>query len=139
METHKVLVVDDDPDCSRLVQAILEKTQSFNVKVVNRPNDALRTARDFQPDIFVLDVDMPGKDGGQLASEIRADAMFHAAPILFLTGLISGAETRGGSALRGGMRFLAKPPVAFSLIVAINDLLFEAASARQNSGGYARM
>lgn len=134
MDKTKVLVVDDEPDCSRLVQTILEKTESFDVQVVNRPQEALAAARAFQPDIFILDVDMPGKDGGELASEIRGSVRFHDSPILFLTGLISGAETRGGSALSGGMRFLAKPPVAFKLIVAINELLFEAASARRETG-----
>ena len=126
----KVLVVDDEPDCSRLVQAILEKNQSFEVKVVNRAHEALAAAREFKPDICVLDVDMPGKDGGELCRELQKDAALGKVPVLFLTGLISKEETRHGYSLRGGMRFLAKPPAPLSLLTSIREVLNEAASAR---------
>ena len=110
MARTKVFVVDDDPDASRLVKTILEKTQFFEVKIVNRSHDAIAAAREFKPDVFVLDVDMPGKDGGELSRDIREDAALRDVPILFLTGLISREETREGAALRSGMSFLSKPP-----------------------------
>ena len=138
MERTKVFVVDDDPDCSRLVQIILEKTGSFDVKIANGPRGALAAAREFMPDVFVLDVDMPEKDGGQLSHEIKTDAALHDVPILFLTGLIREEETRGGSALRGGNRFLSKPPAPLALIATIESLLSEAASARQGASRQAR-
>lgn len=137
MDRTKVLVVDDEPDCSRLVQVMLEKEGTFEVCVVNGSRDAMNAARVFRPDIFVMDVDMPGKDGGELAREIREDPVLFDVPILFLTGLISGGET-GGAKTPGCARFLPKPPVPHAFFLSIDQLLGEAASRRRDSRQKAR-
>ena len=89
----------------------------------NRPRHALSTARQFKPHLVLLDVDMPGKDGGEVAREIRSDIEMHHTPILFLTALVSKHEAGIGNVVRGGMRFLAKPVVADVLLRSIEDIL----------------
>jgi CheY-like chemotaxis protein len=109
MNKSKILVVDDDPKLSRLVKAILEKTNLFEVQEENRSSAAFATAKAFGPDMILLDVDMPGKDGGDVAHELEADPILSRKPVLFFTSLISKAEAGQHEVERGGKLFLAKP------------------------------
>ncbi len=123
MNNQRILIVDDEPNISGLVRFHLEKTQRFTVRVENRSARALSVAREFQPDIILLDVDMPGKDGGQVACEIEADPVLSVVPILFLTSLISNAESGASVKVLAGQRFLAKPVGASVLVDAVDSVL----------------
>jgi CheY-like chemotaxis protein len=126
MANTKILVVDDEPNLSDLVRFFLEKTKRYEVRVENRPAHALSAAKEFQPDLILLDVDMPGKDGGQVAKEIKAQPGMRDIPILFLTSLISRDEAGDEPVVRGGMRFLAKPVNNTALIRTVDRILSEA-------------
>jgi CheY-like chemotaxis protein len=119
---RRVLVVDDDVNLARLAGMILENSGKYEVMIVNESSRALPAALQFRPDVMLLDVDMPGKDGGDLAREAANDSRLRDIPILFLTGLVSAEE--GGSAPleRGGMTFLAKPVEPPLLLAAIGRL-----------------
>ena len=123
MTKSRILVVDDEPNLSGLVRLILEKTQRFEVRVENRSSLALAAAREFRPDMILLDVDMPGKDGGDVAREIEAEPALRGVPILFFTSLISREEAGAHETLRGGQRFLAKPVDPKVLIAAVDRIL----------------
>lgn len=123
MNRSKILVVDDDPRLSHLVKAILEKTGLYEVREENRSSAAFATARALEPDMILLDVDMPGKDGGDVARELQADPILSRKPILFFTSLISQAEAGKGEVERGGMLFLAKPVEAGVLIETVGRIL----------------
>ena len=129
MTKSRILVVDDEPNLSGLVRLFLEKTQRFEVRVENRAALALSAAREFRPEMILLDVDMPGKDGGDVAREIQADPALRGVPIVFLTSLVSPAEAGGGATLRGGMRFLAKPVNIKVLIETVDRVLAGAVPA----------
>ena len=105
MSNSKILVVDDDPSLSRLVAVILNRMGGYDVLEENRSFAALTTARSFRPDLILLDVDMPGKDGGAVAAELGNDPLFAHTPIVFVTSLIS----KGEAGIRNGERFLSKP------------------------------
>lgn len=109
MSKIKVLVVDDDIAASRLLAIGLEKTGSFQVLVENVATRAATTAREFRPGVILLDVCMPGADGGDVAFRIHSDAAMRSTPIIFLTSLVSGQEATAQSMLRGGYEFLPKP------------------------------
>jgi DNA-binding response OmpR family regulator len=119
----RILVVDDEPNLSDLVRLYLEKTKRFEVRVENRSALALAAAREFHPDLILLDIDMPGKDGGEVAGEIAADANLREVPILFLTSLISRTEAGAHEVLRGGKRYLAKPVNSVVLMAAVDRIL----------------
>lgn len=123
MNKTRILVVDDDVNLSRLVGIMLEKTRLYEVKVENRSHSAFATAAAFKPDVVLLDVDMPGMDGGDVARQIRADASLKDTPIIFFTSLVSQAE--GGQAMvkRGGENFLAKPIDASVLVRCLESVL----------------
>jgi DNA-binding response OmpR family regulator len=123
MTKSRILVVDDEPNLSGLVRLFLEKTQRFEVRVENRSALALSAAREFHPDMILLDVDMPGKDGGDVAREIKAEPALRGVPILFFTSLISRAEAGDRETVRDGMRFLAKPLNPKILVETVDRIL----------------
>jgi CheY-like chemotaxis protein len=119
----RVLIVDDDPRLSYLVQAILDRTGNYLTTVENRPHHVLAAARAFQPELILLDVDMPGKDGGEVAREIRGDSSLMKTPIIFLTSLVARKEA--GMLKIGGTSALcmAKPVEPAALLEAIENTL----------------
>jgi CheY-like chemotaxis protein len=123
MNTKRVLVVDDEPNLSELVRLCLERTKRFEVRVENRSGCALTAAREFLPDIILLDVDMPGKSGGEVASDIEGEPALRHTPILFFTSLITRAEAGEREITRSGKRFLAKPVNPRVLIESVDRVL----------------
>ncbi len=122
MSKRRVLIVDDDVNLSRLSGMILENSGKYEVMIVNESSRALPAAIQFRPDLMLLDVDMPGKDGGDLAREAEADPRLSGIPILFLTGLVSHSEAGTSPLERGGMKFLAKPVEPALLLATVGDL-----------------
>jgi CheY-like chemotaxis protein len=66
---------------------------------------------------------MPGKQGGELARELKELPRFKRTPVIFLTSLISREEAGNRESIRGGMRFLAKPVTAKVLLEAVGRAL----------------
>ena len=127
MNKTRILVVDDEPNLSDLVRLFLVKTKRFEVLAENRPGNVLPVAREFRPEMILLDVDMPGQDGGEVARRIDADPLLRGTPILFFTSLISTLEAGDRITTRGGMRFLAKPLNPKVLVRVIDEIMAEKA------------
>ncbi|MDF1803317.1 ATP-binding protein [Thalassovita sp.] len=81
----KVLVVDDDFDHLRLLETVL-KPMGFLVQTAADAESALSMLDDFSPDVFVLDIDMPGLTGWELAQRLRDIKAFRSTPIIMVTG-----------------------------------------------------
>jgi CheY-like chemotaxis protein len=128
MSKRRVLIVDDDVNLSRLAGMILENSGQYEVLIVNESVRALAAALQFRPDVMLLDVDMPGKDGGDLAREAACDQHLRGIPILFLTGLVSHEEAGDSPLERGGMKFLAKPVEPALLLATVDRLALPVAA-----------
>ncbi len=122
MSKFKILIVDDDPKISSLMAAVLEKAGGYETRQENRSFAALATARTFAPDLVTLDVDMPGKDGGEIAAELRGDPVLQHVPVVFITSLIKNSDLRGAPAISGGNLVIAKPVLPKVLLETINRL-----------------
>lgn len=129
MSNPRILVVDDDPNLSGLVRLFLLNTRRFDVLVENRSALALAAARKYLPHLILLDVDMPGKDGGDVCREIQADPVLRGVPIIFFTSLISRAEAGEREVMRAGMRYLSKPVNPKVLVDVVDRVLAESACA----------
>ena len=105
MNKTKILIVDDDSRLSHLLAVILRRSGGHEVLEENRSFAAVHAAREFQPDLILLDVDMPGKDGGDVCEELAADPQLSTVPVVFVTSLIS----KGEAGMRNGHPYLAKP------------------------------
>jgi two-component system alkaline phosphatase synthesis response regulator PhoP len=88
----KILVVDDEPDLVEAVSIVLENKGYAVVKAYGGV-EGLKKARTENPDLIVLDVMMPDKDGYAVCKELKADANYRSIPILLLTAVISNIPT----------------------------------------------
>lgn len=105
----KILLVDDEAIITRTLRVYLEGTGAYEVRAENQSTKALAAAREFKPDLILLDVVMPDLEGGEVAALIRADDALKGTPIVFLTALVQRREVRQSGGEIGGFPFIAKP------------------------------
>ena len=110
-----VLVVDDEPNIVELLTVSL-KFQGFNVRSANSGTEALRIAREINPEAYILDVMMPGMDGFELLANLRAEGLD--GPVLYLTAKDSVDQRIHGLTI-GADDYVTKP---FSLEEVITRL-----------------
>ena len=122
-EKKRILVVDDQASNTRLVKVYLERTNDYVVREENDAKAALSAAEEFQPHLILLDVMMPGMDGGELASVFQADPKLKAVPIVFLTAAVTKGEVKARGGQFGGHPFLAKPIVLPELVACLKHHL----------------
>lgn len=121
MEKKRILIIDDEASFTRMVKLNLEKTGAFEVREENKATYALAAAREFKPDLILLDVIMPAMDGGDVAAQIKKDRHLKDTPIVFLTATVSQSEAGEAGLNSGGALFLAKPVSLENLIHCLNE------------------
>ena len=109
-----VLVVDDDPDQVTAMSAVLAKEGMLVLPAYNGP-ECLRRVREQPVDVVVLDLVMPGMDGFEVCSTLKADLCCRSIPVILLTARDT-PETRSAGARAGVDEFLAKPVSARHLV-----------------------
>ena len=100
MAGKKVLVVDDDTKTVDLVKLYLNR-DGYRVVTAYEGEEALRLAREAHPDLIVLDIMMPDKDGYVVCKELKADPKYRSIPILLLTAVVSRLSTTRYTQLMG--------------------------------------
>ena len=119
----RILVVDNEPASTRMVRLTLERVpDTFEVCEVNDPLRALVTARRFQPQLILLDIEMPGLDGSAVARQIRQEPALRNVPILFMTSLVTPEEAEA-NLYAAGSRVLAKPVTIAKLMQSVAEML----------------
>ncbi|MBL7825747.1 MAG: response regulator [Saprospiraceae bacterium] len=117
----KVLIVDDEPNIVLAVEFLLQREGYQTKKAYNGPQ-ALEIAAEFQPDIIVLDVMMPGMDGFEAARLIRQhDALEHT-KIIFLTAKGTDRDKLMGYA-KGAEYYMVKPFENEELVTIVSEML----------------
>lgn len=111
----EILVVDDEILSRRAVSYALEKA-GLKASSVEDPQTALNQTMEKQFDLIFLDVQMPGIDGFELCTKIRAIPMNKTTPVIFVTNL-NDLKSRARSSLSGGNDFIAKPFMFIELSV----------------------
>ena len=101
-----VLIVDDEPVNLAALSALLKP--HVRVRVARSGDKAVALARKLQPDLVLLDVDMPGMDGYETCRQLRALPDAQGVPIIFVTGRDSEAAEERGFAV-GGVDYVHKP------------------------------
>ena len=115
--------MDDQARDTRLLKLYLERTDDYVVREENDPKAALSAAEEFEPDLILLDVMMPGLDGGELAARFKESAKLKTVPIVFLTAAVTKREVDAGGGLVGGVPFLAKPVVLSEVLSCLKQHL----------------
>jgi CheY-like chemotaxis protein len=103
----RILVVDDEAISRRAITHALERAKLKSVNVED-PNAAFTMASEQYFDLIFLDVDMPGMNGFELCTKLRALPACKTIPIVFVTSL-NDLESRASSMMSGGNDFIAKP------------------------------
>ncbi len=85
LSSAKIMMVDDEPINMEIVQALLEDAGYTNFVVEDQPLRAMETLDNTQPDMLILDLMMPDKDGFQLLEEIRSHERYEHLPVIILT------------------------------------------------------
>jgi DNA-binding response OmpR family regulator len=102
-----VLVVDDEPHLLRLVQFRLER-EGYEVVTATDGQSALDTVYDHRPDLCLLDVVMPRRNGWEVLQELRADQRSADLKVIMLTARATDADIETGMRL-GADDYLTKP------------------------------
>src|ERR1039457_7644142 len=98
-EKKRILVVDDQPQNTRLLKLHLEGTNDYVVREENDAKAALSAAEEFEPDLILLDVMMPGVDGGEVAARFQASTKLKTVPTVFLKAAVTQEEVNDGGVL----------------------------------------
>ncbi|MBA2745210.1 MAG: response regulator transcription factor [Flavisolibacter sp.] len=104
---RKVLIADDEPDIIEILKYNLEK-EGFAVITAKDGDEALEKARIHQPDLIVLDMMMPRKNGMEVCEILRTQAAFKDTLIMFLTALSDEATQLKGFST-GADDYISKP------------------------------
>jgi len=119
----RILVVDDEASMTRMLKRSLESTGKYEVRTENSGNAAVAAARAFRPDFILLDVMMPGVDGGELAARLKEEKELQNIPVVFLTAIVEKEETAPTGSDIGGCEYLAKPVKLEDLVACIEKHL----------------
>ena len=127
MDTPKrILVVDDEPDFAAIVQGNLEK-EGFAVEVAYDGVEGLAKVQANPPDLIVLDVMMPEKDGYVVCKELKADDKLCQIPVILLTAVASHVTSTRYSHADGMSTeaddYIAKPASAEEITDSVKRLL----------------
>jgi CheY-like chemotaxis protein len=126
----RILIADDAASARDLVRAILGRS-GYELFEAEDGEQALESATRLQPDLVILDLQMPKLDGCSVASRLRTMPLFERTPILALSAAIS--QTEHARLIQAGFsRFLAKPISPARLRSTIIDM-FDAADVQEES------
>jgi CheY-like chemotaxis protein len=103
----KILIVDDSRNIRKLLSVVLKNGKHVIIESGDG-NDALEKARKEKPDLILLDVIIPGKDGIRVCREIKADRRTKDIPVIVITSDTSH-ETRQKAISSGAAAFITKP------------------------------
>jgi two-component system phosphate regulon response regulator PhoB len=131
--SHRVLVVDDEPDITALVAYHLAK-EGYRVSTAATGTEALRAAREERPDLVVLDLMLPGHSGYDVLTELRRRDETRDVGVLLLTARKEEADRIKGLTL-GADDYLAKPFSPRELVLRVGAVLRRLAAPPVAAGG----
>lgn len=107
MQRKVVMIVDDEPPLRALVRANLEVDGLDVIEAVDG-NDAIAKLKESKPDLVLLDIMMPGKDGIEVLEDLAADEELSSIPVVLLTAKGEQEDLEKGAAL-GARGHITKP------------------------------
>lgn len=122
----RILIIEDNPDLLAILKHLL--SEDFEVATARRGEDAVRIAKGFEPEVVLLDLQLPGIDGIETGLWIKRDAAPRAVPILALTALAGNVEQE--AILKSGCcdAYMAKPAPLPTIRAKVDELLYSHAA-----------
>ena len=128
MSKQQILVVDDDKSIVKVVRSYLEQA-GYTVQTAYDGESALHALRSEKPDLVVLDLMLPDRDGWEITRLIRSDATLGAMPIIMLTARVEDTDKIVGLEL-GADDYITKPFNAREIVARVRALLRRAQFAQ---------
>ena len=123
MDKKEILVVDDEKDIVLMLKKRLT-AEGYSVITAKNGTDALQLARSKCPDLIMLDLVMPGIDGGTVAQTLKEHPATENIPVIFMTALLSRNEEYKEDHVIAGNITYAKPIDSAELLARIKKLLY---------------
>ena len=120
-ERAKILIVDDDELSLEMLQ--LKLAERYDIVTTNAPENALKLAREIEPDLILCDFDMPEMDGAEVSAALFADPELRLIPMMFLTALATSGDLNRMQKQIAGRRAISKDAPLAQLIARIEELL----------------
>jgi two-component system alkaline phosphatase synthesis response regulator PhoP len=127
----KILVIEDDPATSRLVEYSLRR-ENYEVIISTNGLEGVRRAHTDKPDLVILDVMLPGIDGFEICSRLRAEPDTANQPILMFSAKAQEIDKRTGMKV-GADDYLTKPSAPAEIVSRVGKCL-----AKKSSGATAQ-
>ncbi len=122
--TKTVLVVDDEPNIVLSLEFLMTQA-GYEVRVARDGNEALESVVEKTPDLILLDLMIPGRDGYDVCQTLRRSEEWAAIPIIMLTAKGREVEKEKGLAL-GANEYVTKPFSTTELTQRVKELLGDA-------------
>jgi two-component system, OmpR family, alkaline phosphatase synthesis response regulator PhoP len=119
--TKKILIADDEPDILEILSFNL-KGEGYDVITAKNGDEAIDKAKAFKPDLIILDMMMPSKNGMEVCNILRTQSAFAGTLIVFLTA-INDENTEIKSLENGADDYLTKPISPKVLLSKVSSLL----------------
>lgn len=121
LDRKKILIVDDEPHIVELVRVCLEDTE-YDIIEAYDGDDALKKARDEHPDVILLDIMLPKKDGYEVCRELKTNGDTRDIPIVMLTA--KGQEVDKVKGFQSGAdSYMTKPFSPLRLLTELEEKL----------------
>ncbi|OGW33138.1 MAG: hypothetical protein A2X59_05910 [Nitrospirae bacterium GWC2_42_7] len=117
----KILAVDDESKILQLEKILFTKN-GFDVVTASDGNEAVQTALSFNPDLILLDIEMPGKDGYATLAELRSHKELKDIPVIVLSGLRDETYHKISESM-GSVEHIDKPFAPDKLLAKVNEIL----------------
>jgi DNA-binding response OmpR family regulator len=118
---HKVLIADDEPNIVLSLEFLMER-EGYDIRVAKNGDEALAQVAEFVPDLVLLDVMLPRRDGFEVCQQIRANPNWQGVKIVMLTAKGRDTEMLKGLAL-GADAYITKPFATKELVARVKQLL----------------
>ena len=121
-DLQRILYVEDQKDIQLVAQVALVNIGGFDLKICSSGEEALEVAEEFKPQLFLLDVMMPGLDGPTTLKELWSNSLLENIPAIFMTAKVQPTEVEHLMSL-GALGVISKPFDPMTLAEQITTLL----------------
>ncbi|NQU73094.1 MAG: response regulator [Candidatus Omnitrophica bacterium] len=121
MKKKKILVIDDEEKTAELVKIQLELSGEYEVMIETRGSHGLSAAQKFKPDLILLDIIMPGRNGFKVLEDLKKDAKTMPIPVIMLTSL-DDMQAKIKAAQQYNEGYLVKPVTKEALKAKIEEI-----------------
>lgn len=122
-EVNRLLLVDDDADLLNLLKLKLQKTGKFEVLTTTDGAKAVSLAIEFEPDLILLDIEMPEMDGAEVAEALKDNPATSQIPVLFLSSMIQKTDVERSGGKSGQRHIASKSMSVKDLVERIDDII----------------